>query len=383
MVKSALKSALEKNIPRWVVLFIDIYIVVNTFLLAYFVRFNFEMTFDTSKFIDQIPWVIITALASFLITGSYKGTIRHTSFRDAMNVTLACLMLFGFLSIGVLLNRNFQFFPDLTIPISILVIHFLLNTMVLIMSRHLFKEFYKLLIAGNNNKNLNKRVLIYGAGDAGMLTYSVINDDKDINAVVVGFIDDNQKKSKKNLLGLPVFHAKKINKKFIEDKKIGEIIIAIQNIKPKRLLEISNNLSKLSVAVKIVPPSKNWVDGDFKTKQIKNVRIEDLLGRDPINIDNSALKREFNNKVILITGAAGSIGSEISKQIANYHFNHLILVDQAESDLYNLEQYFKNKNTGKITVIVADVRNLLGWNPYLKITNHNWFFMLRLINMCL
>jgi len=355
MVKSSFKNIIKKNTPRWIVLMIDCYIVINTFLFAYFVRFNFELTFDTSKLLYHLPLVLVTAFISFILTGSYKGTIRHTSFRDAVNISLASLGIAVLLSLFVWMNRTLGILINFTIPISIIVIHFLLNILVLIVTRHLFKELYFLFM--NSAKNI-KKVLIYGAGEAGILTYLVLKEDRDSNVVVVGFIDDDNRKVKKYIHGLKVFKAEKINKDFISENKIEEVIFSIQNIRPVRLLEIVNKLSELSVKVKIVPPAKNWVDGDLNVKQIKNLRIEDLLGREPIALNNPILKKEFNNKVVLITGAAGSIGSEISKQISNFKFKHLVLVDQAESDLYDIQQHFLNRNIEQITVIVADVRNL-------------------------
>jgi FlaA1/EpsC-like NDP-sugar epimerase len=354
MIKTSFKNLIKKNTPRWMVLMIDCYIVINTFLFAYFIRFNFELTFDTSKLIYQLPLVFVAAFISFVLSGSYKGTIRHTSFRDAVNISLASFIIGLLLTLFVWVNRTFGILNNFTIPISIIAIHFLLNMLMLIVSRHLFKELYFLFTS--NVKNI-KKVLIYGAGEAGILTYLVLKEDRDNDIAIVGFIDDDKRKIKKYIHGLKVFDSKKIDEDFISENKIEEVILSIQNIKPARLLDISNKLSGLSVIVKIVPPAKNWIDGDLKLKQIKNLKIEDLLGRDPIALNNPILKKEFNNKVVLITGAAGSIGSEISKQISNFKFKHLVLVDQAESDLYDIQQYFLNKNIEQITVIVADVRN--------------------------
>lgn len=354
MVKNTLKKLIKNNTPRWLVLIIDLYIVINTFVLAYLIRFNFEISFDMSLVILQIPFVFIAAFISFILTGSYKGTIRHTSFRDSLSVSLSSFIMFSILLSFVILSRAYHILPDFAIPISILVIHLLLNILFLIGSRHMFKELYNLLTSGFSHK---KRVLIYGAGEAGVLTYSVLKEDRENNVFVVGFVDDEEKKSKKRLQGLTVYYAKKITKEFIAEKNIDEVIISIQKINTIRLLEIVDELSKFQVIVKIVPPAKTWVAGNLEVKQIKKVKIEDLLGREPIAFNNPVLKKEFNNKVVLITGAAGSIGSEICRQITYLNYKHLILVDQAESDLYNLQQYFVNKNIVRISIIVADVRN--------------------------
>ncbi|WP_456463838.1 polysaccharide biosynthesis protein [Lutibacter sp.] len=354
MLKKGLKKLINKNAPRWLVLIIDIYIVANTFFLAYFIRFNFTLNFDKSALFVQLPYVIMAALVSFLVVGSYKGIIRHTGIKDAIHIFLANMLMLALLSGFVILNRNFNISYKFTIPLSILVIHFLLNTIALITSRYLFKEIYSYLISDIKS---NKRILIYGAGDAGLLTYSVLREDKENDIQVVGFIDDDNKKKGRQINGLKVYELKSITSKFVFEKKIDEIIISIQKVKPLRLIEIVDKLSTLSVKVKIVPPVKNWIENKLKPQQIKSVHIEDLLGRDPIALDNSILKKEFNNKVVLITGAAGSIGSEIARQVANFKYQKLILIDQSESELYNLQQYFIHKKTHNITAIVADIRN--------------------------
>jgi FlaA1/EpsC-like NDP-sugar epimerase len=372
MVKKYFKKILiKKNTPRWVVLFIDLYIVLNTFCISYFVLFNFTLDFDTSVFKYQLPFVFGAFLVVFLVIGSYKGIIRHTGIRDAFNSSVASFTAFLILVFFVFLNRNLNLLEVLTIPISILTIHLLLNVIALIGSRFLFKAFYDILFT---DIKTHKRVLIYGAGEAGILTYAVLRDDKENESFVVGFIDDAPRKIGKQINGLRVFGGSQITQSFIETKKIDEIILSMQKAKPGRLLEIGDYLSTLSVEVKVVPPAINWINGSLQASQIKKLDILDLLGRSPIKLNSSILKKEFNGKVVLVTGAAGSIGSEISRQIARFNYSHLILVDQAESDLYDLEQYFCEKGYEKITAIVADVRNLNRMSQILKIYQPHFVF---------
>ena len=362
-MKTLLKNIFSKNTPRWVVLAIDLYIVTNTFVFAYLVRFNFRFDFDTSKLIFQLALVTVAALISFLLIGSYKGVIRHTGLRDSLEIFIASLLILLLLSITVSTNNNLNIFKDFTIPISILVVHFLLNVVVLIMSRFLYKGFYNLIMT---DLKRDKRVLIYGAGEAGILTYGVLQNDKENRFKVVGYIDDDKGKSKKKINGVIVFNSNLVNKEFLALKKIDEIIISIQKIKQSKLLEIVNRLSTYDVVVKIVPAAKTWVNGEFNLQQIKQVKIEDLLGRNPISVKNPLLNTEFNGKTVLITGAAGSIGSEMSRQISKFNYKQLILIDQAESELYNLQQDFLGKGVENIVAIVADVRNKKRMNSIFK-----------------
>ena len=318
-MKTFLKNIFSKNTPRWVVLAIDLYIVTNTFVFAYLVRFNFRFDFDTSKLIFQLALVTVAALISFLLIGSYKGVIRHTGLRDSLEIFIASLLILLLLSITVSTNNNLNIFKNFTIPISILVVHFLLNVVVLIMSRFLYKGFYNLIMT---DLKRDKRVLIYGAGEAGILTYGVLQNDKENRFKVVGYIDDDKGKSKKKINGVIVFNSNLVNKEFLALKKIDEIIISIQKIKQSKLLEIVNRLSTYDVVVKIVPAAKTWVNGEFNLQQIKQVKIEDLLGRNPISVKNPLLNTEFNGKTVLITGAAGSIGSEMSRQISKFNYTN-------------------------------------------------------------
>jgi FlaA1/EpsC-like NDP-sugar epimerase len=190
-----------------------------------------------------------------------------------------------------------------------------------------------------------------------MLVYALLNDNKNNKTQIIGFLDDDKRKIGNKINGVPVYNPNKISEAFVKKKNIDEIILSIQHIKPSRLLEIVDFVSKLPIKVKIVPPVQSWIDGDFNAKQIKSVKIEDLLGRTPIELNNPILHKEFNNKIILVTGAAGSIGSEITRQLASFNYKQLILIDQAESELYNLQQDFVNKNKKNIKSLVADVQN--------------------------
>lgn len=354
MIASLFRKIVKKNIPRWIVLLIDIYIVANTFIVSYLIRFNFSLNFDFTKLGFQLPFVVIASLISFLFIGSYKGIIRHTGLRDALNVFFASFVILIILTGVVYLNQFYGVVSKLAIPKSIIAIHFLLNITILITSRFIFKELYYFVIAGYGS---DKRILIYGAGEAGMLVYSILKDDKKNKSQIIGFIDDNNKKVGKKINGLKVYDSKIVNRDFIESKGINEIVISIQNIQSSRLLEIVDKLSKIPAKVKIVPPVNTWIDGSLNSSQIKPVMIEDLLGREPINILNPVLEKEFNNKVILVTGAAGSIGSEISKQLSKFKYQQLVLIDQAESDLYNLQQALNHIYVENFEAIVGDVRN--------------------------
>lgn len=355
MLKSLFLKAFDRYASRWLVLIIDIAIVCVSFVLAYAVRFNASLNFEVENLYLQLPFVAVMALISFITVGSYKGIIRHTGTRDAFNVIVGATLLFVLSTCVVLFNNTFKIFPGFTIPKTILIIHYLISVMTLVMSRYIFKAFYEII--STELKSITN-VLIYGAGDSGLITYGALNRDTKNKFEVVGFVDDDPKKIGKKLDRIKIYDGKKIDDNFISHKQVKEIIISIQNIKSEKLLYLTDKLLALGVDVKIVPPLSKWIDGDLEANQIKQVKIEDLLDRKPIDIDNPIVKREVDNKVVLVTGAAGSIGSEISRQLSIYNHKHLVLIDQAESPLYDLQQELIQKDCKNFTSIVADVRDV-------------------------
>jgi len=354
MFKKQLLRTVNQYASRWLVLAIDCLLVLQTFVLAYFIRFNFTFNFTTQDFLYQQPLVLILALVSFLLVGSYKGVVRHTGVRDALNVMYAVSVLAGLLVVLVLVNRVLHIYSDFTIPLSIIVVHYLLNVVVLIASRFVFKILYSRAVL---EFKIQTNVLIYGAGDSGFITHSALVKDTKQGFNVVGFIDDNLSKVGKRIDGVMVYNSTVLNREFILKNRLKEVIVSIQNIKPSRLMQITDDLIAHNVKVKIVPAVDKWIDGELNAGQIQQVKIEDLLDRAPIELKNPAIKRELFGRVVFITGAAGSIGSEITRQVGTCNVKQLVLIDQAESPLYDLEQEFVNLKISNFVAEIADVRD--------------------------
>ncbi len=354
MLKRILQNTTDKYASRWLVLAIDLVLVVETFILAYLIRFNFSLDFNVKDFFIQQPIVILVALVSFLIVGSYKGVVRHTGVKDAMNVMFAVSLVAFLLILMVILNNTINLYSGFTIPFSIITIHYLLNLVVLIASRFVFKIAYRKLMSEIRPQT---NILIYGAGDSGFITHSAIVKDTKNSINVIGFIDDNPTKQGKKIDGLMIYPSKVLTREFVLRNRIKEVIVSIQNVQPNRLMQITDDLIAYNVKVKIVPAIDKWIDGQLNIGQIKPVKIEDLLDRDTIEIDNPVIKRNLKNKTVLVTGAAGSIGSEIARQISRCNVKQLILVDQAESPLYDLQQEFVQTKYSNFSSEVADVRD--------------------------
>ena len=354
MINRMLNKISQRYASKWLVLLFDVVIVLFTFFLAYLIRYNFRLTFDLNVVVRQLPVVIVASIISFLLVKSHKGVVRYTGFRDVVNLIIGANILATLLLVATFISKKFEFDSANIISGSVIYIHLLLNILFLIGFKFFIKSLYRSIVSDFETRG---KVLIYGAGNSGMITYDAVNNDTKGNLEVIGFIDDNSKKIGKKINLLNVYSLEQINEAYVAKNELSEVIVSIQNIDPGRLLEITTHLFNFDVKVKIVPPVQNWIDGDLSIGQIKDVKIEDLLGREPINISNPVLEDEYDNKIILVSGAAGSIGSEISRKLSQYNYKKLILVDIAESALYDIEQEFKQLKVRNYEVIVADIRD--------------------------
>lgn len=354
MIKNYLVNNAHRYASKWLVLAIDIVTISMSFVLSYLIRFNLTLDFEVGKLLVQLPIVALIALTSFLITGSYKGVVRHTGVRDVYNIFNA-ICLSSILSIFmVITNRQYDIMDDFTIPLSIIIIHSLIAFLALTATRYIFKSLYQNLV---RKFKITKNVLIYGAGESGILTYNAITNHTSSNAAVVGYIDDDHKKIGKSINGVMVYGRHELSEFFLDKKDVSEIIFSIHNIDNAKLRELVEGLVDYPVQVKIVPPVEDWINGELKVSQIKQIQIEDLLNRKPINIKKSKISNALKNQVVFVTGGAGSIGSEIVRQIAHYDYKSLIVIDQAESALYDLQQELKQNGFHNFVPIVADIRD--------------------------
>ncbi len=353
-----IRKNLKDEVPRWIVLAIDLYISVNTFVLT-FLLLKFLKIGPQTKLhevvIYQVPIVLICSLTAFLATSSYKGVIRHTGFRDVINVLITNLVYLVLISLIYWLILYSSLQPQFIIGKSVILVHFLFNMLVMIFLRILYKGIYENYIGGGKPK---RRVMIYGAGDSGVITYKVLNKEDRNRTAVFGFIDDNTKKRKKKIDGLKIYNPDRIDSEFLIRNGISEIIISIQNLNSYELNRITDRFSETSVELKKVPAVRKWLNGDLSVRQIRSVNIDDFLGREPINLDSNEIFNEVRGKIILVTGAAGSIGSEISRQLMACPVERLVLLDQAESALYDLQQSTLNLcSKNRCVFIIGDVRN--------------------------
>jgi FlaA1/EpsC-like NDP-sugar epimerase len=325
----------DKFVSKWLVLLMDIFLVAVSFVVATAIRFNFDLTYlDPSLFKYHLIWVVFIKTIFFLLYRTYVGIIRHTSVEDAKTIFKAIffsfLVLFG---IGLFLeNIKFSY---LQIPNSILLIDFFIALFALISSRFLIKTIFESLSDSFKSK---RKVVIYGSGRLGIVAKNTLNSDKKNDFNVLYFIDDNTQKVGKSIEGIKVYSKEQAKELMAKSSKNDiEIILAIQELSSVRRNDLVDEFLELGLKIKVVPPIQQWINGQLSINQIQEISIEDLLERPAIQINNRLVKEFVKGKKVLITGAAGSIGSEIVRQILVFEPAELILLDQAESPLYDLE----------------------------------------------
>lgn len=359
MIKKLFNRFSEKFLSRWAVLAIDVALCTVLFYMAVLIRYNFDLTAIDVRHLPQHSFVVALAyLIAFLWGGSYRGIIRQTGLTDAFLLFKSTFA--GFLILFLLSLFRIDAIPSdsLRISRSVLVIHYLLTLTVLLGFRFLVKRIFQSAAKRHNNSR-RTRILIFGSGAAGEITKQSLQREITIHYDIVGYIDDNPTKQGKIQDGVHVYSREKaLTQDFVDDNRIHQLIIAVQNLPIDIRRELIEQSMSLGIKVKVVPPTSKWIQGELTIKQIKDVRIEDLLERESIDLGNVNISREIQDKVILVTGAAGSIGSEILRQVLHYSPKKIIALDQAESSLYEIEMELLHNRPNhhqNTDFIVADI----------------------------
>lgn len=343
-----------QNMPRWLIFTFDMLIVFFSIILAYMLRFNFEVPASEIRLWPQVFALMLGVRAiSFIISKTYAGIIRYTSTEDAVRIFLVVLAGSIFFSLANVFSYyliNDQFI----IPFSVVVIEFITVILAMVTFRIVVKIAYLELLNPGREKS---RVIIFGAGEAGLITKRTLDRDLGTKYKVIAFIDDDLSKSGKKMEGVNIQGFDKLDE-LLQQHDIDNVIIATQNLKPDRKKEIADVCIAHKTPVLSVPPVSSWINGQLSFRQIRKIRIEDLLQRDEIKLDTQKIEQELRDKIILITGASGSIGSELARQILSYNPQKVILIDQAESAMFDLEIELNDRfSKNKFEIVIADICN--------------------------
>jgi FlaA1/EpsC-like NDP-sugar epimerase len=344
----------EGYTPRWIVLLIDLAIVAAGISIAYLLRFDFSIPhIEIVAFPVVYSIMIGIRLISFLVAKIPWAIVRYMGQRDAVRILLT-------ITIGTVLffvvNQVTHRFINGTyvIPHSIIFIEFLATTFGMIGSRLLYKAMYMEI---KNPTREKRSVIIFGAGESGLITKRTLDRDAGTKYRVLAFIDDDTSKHGRKLEGTTIYGPEKLPE-LLKKNDVAQVILSIQHISPGRRQEIIEMCLANNTRVLTVPPVQNWINGELSFRQIRKVRIEELLERDPIQLHEDNIREQLKGKTVLVTGAAGSIGSELVRQIAKFEPKLLILLDNAESPLHDLQLELSDhlKNL-KFEIVIGDIRS--------------------------
>jgi FlaA1/EpsC-like NDP-sugar epimerase len=346
------------NTPRWVVFCIDVAMCAVTYLFVTLLILNFSFNHrEVAWLLTSLTVTLFFRAFAFSLTHVHQSMVRYTSANDAIRILAAvlisslCILAFDFI-IYYLYNNN-EFF----IPIRIIVLDFIVSLLALSSSRITYKLLYSYYRSATTKEG-KVNVAIYGAGDSGVITKRSMDKDTRSHYKTVAFFDDDENKQGKKVEGVNIYNAKTDIQDVVKKHNIKVIILSVQNISPRKKKEIIELCLGLNIEVKNVPPLERWINGELSQAQFQNLDIEDLLERDKIDLDKKTISRQVSGKRILITGASGSIGSEIARQLRFFRPEKIYLLDQAESPLYELEIELREKlKFNAFEIIVADVRN--------------------------
>jgi FlaA1/EpsC-like NDP-sugar epimerase len=322
----------KHSMPRWLVFLFDCSAIFITFILSYLLRFNFEpeaINFDTAFRHALLTLAVYSGFE--IICKSYSGLIRHTTVKDIYNVVIASTSSLFLMVLITVVSRRVGWYGVLNVPISIILIHYVTLNAVLFIVRIVIKMFYELVSSIPSHK---KGVIIFGAGSMGVIVHEAITSDRTGEYNTVAFLDNNKSLQRKKLGGIPVFRPGALQRKFLEKNAIKTMIFAIRDIPLIEKREIFTFAVNLGLEVLEVPGVNEWLHGKFQLKQLKKINVEDLLRRDHIQMNMKSIESGLRGKTVLVTGAAGSIGSEIVRQLTRFTIGRLILIDNAETPMF-------------------------------------------------
>jgi len=342
-----------RSAPRSFILLIDIVIVSIAVMISYLLRFNFNIPVKEISLIPYAMAIILGVRVSiFLITKSFSGIIRYTETQDITRIfIISSVGTLAIVGLDILIKALYDVY---LIPRAVIIIEFIASSAGMIAFRLLVKSTYwELKTPSSKSKN----VVIFGAGEAALITNKALKQNTAERFNIIAFIDDSKNKVGKKIENIPIRHSDNLSK-LLKEKDVDQLIISVQNINTSRKKEIAEICLAENVKVQNVPPVKKWINGELSINQIRDINILELLERDEIQLDTLKIKAQLTGKVILVTGAAGSIGSEIARQIIEYQPSKLILLDIAETPIYHLElEFTKHAFTKNIEFVIADIRN--------------------------
>lgn len=347
-----MKMRTLKVTPAWLILVIDILIVLFSAYFALFLRDNFKFPsgLHSSDWITVPVVILIVRFVFFLLFKVHRQVVRYTNTTDVIKIFFSCLSGTFFI---IIMNFVFNYLKSsYLVPTSVLLMEFFITLVLVIVYRFVIKIYYQ---ESKNPSKGRKNIVILGAGESGLITKRTIERDNASKYNVLAFFDRDPQKIGMQVESLPIIDVTEL-KSYLSENNISFLIIAVQKIPNAEVKQITETALPFNVKVLKVPPVNKWLNGNLSFKQIKKVKIEDLLDRELIQLDLSLLNPEIVGQTIMITGAAGSIGSEIVRQLLNFDYKQLVLVDEAETPCFFLQNEIMAANQMKdVNLHILDI----------------------------
>lgn len=338
-----------------ILVFLDIVLINLSYLLALYIRFEGDIS--SSQFMtyllrykEHFVFITLIKLAIFLYFKLYKSVWKYASIEELLNIVIASIV-----SNAAILS--YMFIRQTTLPRSIYIIVALLDMLLIGGIRFSLRA---MNIVGSDlfRDSNQKRIMIIGAGDAGAMVIREYRNHTGLNSKPVAIIDDDNKKVGQTINGVPVVGHREDIPRMVNKMKIDEIIIAIPSASKKDIGKIVGIAKKTKARLKIVPGMYELIDGKINISKIRNVEIEDLLGRDEIKTDLKEISSYITNKIVLVTGGGGSIGSELCRQIANFSPKRLIILDIYENSAYDIQnELIRTHKNLDLKTLIGSVRD--------------------------
>lgn len=343
-----------KVLPIWTILLIDVLIIVVSSLLAYALRYDFRSIFLESSTIDKtIVCTVIVNLVFFRIFRTYSNVLRFSSFIDIMRIFVSLTVSYALLMISSVLLSSYM---DVRLaPVSVFFMAYIISFAMMSCSRIVVKMFYELL---NFDGSHSANVFIYCAKEAGVNIAKALRVNLRNHYRLRGFIADEPELINKVMMGVKVFPNDETLIDVLNDRDVHTIIISPAKMEELKRSDMADRLLAHNIKLMTAPPLSEWSGQTLNRTQLKEIQIEDLLQRNPIEIDIHKVASHLEGKRVMITGAAGSIGSEIMRQVASFNPYKLILVDQAETPLHDIRLELQDRwRDIDAETIIADISN--------------------------